>query len=149
MDAIIDAFGLDLRLIIIQVINFGILLAVLVYFLYRPVLNLLKERADKIEQGLRDAAAAAEAKTVAEVEKQAVLSAAHAEAEAVGSRAKQAADVKAGEILDEAEAKAAMIVKNAEATSETMRANTLKESEKEVTQLAILAAEKIMRERTN
>jgi F-type H+-transporting ATPase subunit b len=149
MDAIIDAFGLDSRLIIIQIINFGILLVALVYFLYRPVLNLLKERAEKIEQGLKDAAAAAEAKTAADAEKQAVLQAAHAEAEAVAARAKTAADAKAGVIVDEAQAKAAQIVSSAEATGETMRQNALKESEKEVAQLALLAAEKILRERTN
>lgn len=149
MDAIIDAFGLDLRLIIIQIINFGILLAALVYFLYRPILNLLKERAEKIEQGLKDAAAAAEAKTAADAEKQVVLSAAHAEAEAVGARAKAAAAAKVGQIVDEAQAKAAQIVSSAEATGEALRAKALKDSEKEVAQLALLAAEKILRERTN
>lgn len=149
MDAIIDAFGLDLRLIIIQIINFGILLAALVYFLYRPILNLLKERAEKIEQGLKDAAAAAEAKTAADAEKQVVLSAAHAEAEAVGARAKAAAAAKVGQIVDEAQAKAAQIVSSAEATGEALRAKALKDSEKEVAQIALLAAEKILRERTN
>lgn len=147
MDAIIDAFGLDLKLIIIQIINFGILMAALVYFLYKPVLNLLKDRADKIEQGLKDAEAAAAAKVAADAEKQAVLSAAHQEAAAVSERAKVAAETKASEILAVAEDKAADLVKNAEAKGESLKAEAIKESERAVAEMAILATEKILRER--
>lgn len=47
--------GIDWRLLIAQLINFAILLAVLYKFLYKPVLKLLHERTVRIEQGLKNA----------------------------------------------------------------------------------------------
>ncbi len=147
MEEIINAFGIDQRLIIIQIVNFGILAAVLGYFLYRPVLKLLREREEKIAQGLKDAELAAVARAEAGTEKQAVLSAAHKEAEAVSERAKSAAKAQESEILAAAETKAAALLKEAEQKGEQAKALAMRDSEKEVAQLAILATEKLLRER--
>ena len=49
--------GIDYRLIIAQLVNFAILLAVLYRFLYKPVLKLLHDRSTKIESGLKNAEA--------------------------------------------------------------------------------------------
>ncbi len=146
MEQIIEAFGIDQRLIIIQIINFAILMAALGYFLYKPVLKLLADREAKIAQGLKDAEAAATAKAEADAEKQTIVAAAHEEATAVGNRAKVAADRKAEEIVAAAQAKASELVKSAEARGEAAMAQALKESEKEVAKLAILATEKMLRE---
>ena len=42
MEEIIKAFGIDGRLIVIQIVNFTILMSILGYFLYTPILNLLR-----------------------------------------------------------------------------------------------------------
>jgi F-type H+-transporting ATPase subunit b len=147
MDQIIHAFGIDARLIIIQLVNFGLLMVVLGYFLYKPVLKLLADREAKIAQGLRDAEDAAKAKDEASVEKQAILAAAHADATEVANRAKKAAEDKASEIVGNAEDKAAAVVADAEAKRELIKEQARKESEKELASVAILAAEKILKER--
>src|SRR3989344_2809326 len=126
MDEIINAFGIDARLIIIQVVNFGILMVALGYFLYKPILRILKEREEKITQGLQDAEAAAQAKAEAGEEKQTILTNAHV----------AAAQTKAGAVLSDAELK-----------REQIKAAALKESEKEIATLAVLAAEKVLREK--
>jgi F-type H+-transporting ATPase subunit b len=146
MEEIIHAFGIDQRLIIIQIVNFAILAGALGYFLYTPILKLLREREEKIAQGLKDAEAAAAAKTAADAEKQTVLTAAHKEAEAVNERAKVAADAKATEIVAAAQDKAAELLKSAEAKGEAAKQAALKESENEIAKLAILATEKLLRE---
>ena len=147
MEDIIHAFGIDARLIIIQIVNFGLLMAALGYFLYKPVLNLLREREEKIAQGLLDAEAAAQAKTEAGSEKQAIVAAAHSEAEAVNQRAKEAAVKQAEVIVGEAQNKAAAVVAEAEAKREFIKEQARKESEREIAELAVLATEKLMRER--
>jgi F-type H+-transporting ATPase subunit b len=147
MDQIIHAFGIDARLIIIQLVNFGLLMVVLGYFLYKPVLKLLADREAKIAQGLRDAEDAAKAKDEAGVEKQAILAAAHADATEVANRAKKVAEEKASEIVGNAEDKAAAVVADAEAKRELIKEQARKESEKELASVAILAAEKILKER--
>lgn len=149
MDQIINAFGIDVRLIIIQMVNFAILMAALGYFLYKPVLKLLRDREEKITQGLKDAELAGQAKAEADKEKQVVLSAAHAEAGLVAERAKATAEVRAGELVSAAEAKVAQLLRDADLKAAQAKAQALKESEKEVAQIAILAAEKILRERAS
>ena len=145
MEEIINAFGIDARLIIIQIVNFGILMAVLGYFLYRPILRILKEREDKIAQGLQDAESAAVAKNEAVAEKQTILTSAHQEADEVAKRAKSAAAAEAALIVTSAQDKAAAVLADAETKRNEIKTLALKESEKEIAELAILAAEKVLR----
>lgn len=149
MEEIIKAFGIDLRLIVIQIVNFTILMSILGYFLYTPILNLLKEREEKIAKGIKDAEAAAKAKAEADVEKQAVLTAAHDEARDINTRAKIAADEKAASIVDGAEEKANAIVKNAELRAAEAADQIKKEAEGEIAKTAILAVEKLLREQAS
>lgn len=148
MEEIIKAFGLDSRLIIAQTINFAVLMVLLWYFLYKPVLSMLATREEKIKQGIADAEAAAAARTKAEEEKQNLLSAAHAEAKVIDERVRQSAEDRASNILSEAETKAGHILSEAERQGNDRKADLIKESEAEVAKLAILAAEKVLKERS-
>ena len=147
MDQIIQAFGIDTRLIIIQIVNFSLLMTALGYFLYKPILNLLREREEKIAQGLKDAEDASKAKTEASTEKQAIVAQAHSEAEAIGARARESAVKQAEGIVGAGQEKVTALLLEAEARREFIKEQARKESEKEIAGLAVLAAEKIMRER--
>ncbi len=149
MEQLIHAFGIDARLILIQVVNFGLLMAALTYFLYKPVLKVLAERQEKIAQGVKDAEEAGKAKAEATEEKKTVIAAANKEAEAMTARAKEHAVVKADEIVAAAHAKAEQATKDAALRSEEIKAAALKESEAEIAKLAVLAAEKVLKERTS
>jgi F-type H+-transporting ATPase subunit b len=146
MEEIIKAFGIDGRLIVIQIVNFSVLVGLLGYFLYNPILRVLRDREEKIAQGIKDAEAAAVAKATADAEKQVVLTAAHQEASEINTRAKAAADVKSDEIVSAAEEKAAATLKAAERKATEAAARITKEAEAEIAKTAILAAEKVLRE---
>ena len=146
MDQFTSAFGIDVRLITVQVINFVILLALLSYFLYRPVLRFLHEREERIAQGIKDAEAAAAARSATESERQTVLSEAHSEATAITERATSHAKESAELTRQEAEAAATRIIESAEAKGRELQARLKSETEAEVAKLAVLAAEKILRE---
>ena len=148
MEDIINAFGIDGRLIVIQIINFAILMAALGYFLYTPILNLLRDRADQIATGITDAEAAAVAKASAEVAKASVLTEAHQAAAEVHTRAKSAAEVTALEIIAAAEVIAQAAKVKALAEAEQLKASAIKASEAEIVKTAVLAAEKILREKS-
>jgi F-type H+-transporting ATPase subunit b len=148
MEAIIAAFGIDVHLIVVQIINFTILMVALGYFLYTPVLNLLHEREEKIAAGIKDAEAAATAKASAEVEKAAVLTEAHHAAAEVNARAKVTAEVAAAEIVAAAETAAHAAKAKAVVEAEQLKAAAIKASEAEIAKTAILAAEKILREKS-
>lgn len=149
MEQLIEAFGIDVKLITVQIINFVILLAALSYFLYKPLLKLLADREASIKQGIDDAEAAAKAKAEADKEKQQILTAAHSEAAEVNNRAKVAADDRAGEIVKGAEEKSAAMLVDAERKGEELKVKAQKESEAEIAKLAVLAAEKVLREKAS
>ena len=149
MEQLIEAFGIDLKGITVQIINFAILVALLSYFLYRPILNLLDEREAKITAGIKDAEAAAESKAKAEDERLEVLKAAHHDAEEINTRARSSAEEKSAEIVKAAEEKAASVIRAAEGKGEDIKNQARKDSEAEIASLAVLAAEKVLREKAS
>lgn len=144
MEEIIQAFGIDWRLIVIQMTNFGILVGVLWYFLYTPVLKVLREREEKIKKGVEDAEAANIALMNAEKERAVVLGAAEQEAKGVVKNAEKLAEEKTRGIHDEAEKRATAILNEAEVQAQELKEKSRRESEAEIARIAILAAEKIL-----
>lgn len=59
---------IDIKQVLLQILNFGILIVVLNKFLYKPILNMLKTRENKINDGLK--AADKNLKTEADLDKQ-------------------------------------------------------------------------------
>ncbi len=145
MQEIINAFGIDARLIIIQLFNFGILLGLLWYFLYEPVLKLLDARREKIAQGVTDAEAAAHARAQADTERSEVVRSAHTEAEEIVKRAEAHATERGAALLAETQGKSARMLVEAASKAASIEARARKESEDEVAKLAVLAAEKVLR----
>lgn len=148
MGQLFDAFGIDLSLLIAQAINFGVLLVVLTYFLYRPVLRTLEERREKVAKGVADAEIAEAMLASADGEVATRIQGAEAEADTIVTSARDAASGEKARILKEAESRAAAIESDAQARAREEAARLMRESEKEITRLAILAAEKAMRKET-
>jgi len=147
MQEILHAFGIDWRLIVIQVFNFVILMGLLWYLLYGPVLKLINERKEKIAKGIQDAEDAKALKDNAETERAGILTEAQKEAGVVAQKAKEYADQKTGEAVAAAEVKAEQIVTNATTKGVELQKKMEKESEAEIAKLAVLAAEKVLKER--
>lgn len=51
-----EALGLDIKLLIVQIINFGLLLFVLSKFVYKPIIKLLDERKKKVQESVDNSA---------------------------------------------------------------------------------------------
>lgn len=83
----LDALGINMGFLVSQLVNFGLLLLLLTFLLWRPVTNMLESRAAKIQKGLEDAAAAANARRNAEVEAEKILAQARSEAAQVVAQA--------------------------------------------------------------
>ena len=146
MQALLSAFGISGSLLLAQAVNFGILLVVLWYFLYKPVMKVLAERQQKVAQGVMDAERAAEKLKGADAEAAVVVSKAEGDAEGIVTGARETANAEKARIVKEADARAAAIAADADARAKETAAKSLRESEKEVARLAVLAAEKVIRE---
>jgi len=75
-----EALGINLGYLFVQIFNFLIVLVVLRAWVYKPVVGLLEKRRETIAQGLEDARVAAEARDNAEKEAESVVAAAQQEA---------------------------------------------------------------------
>lgn len=147
MQEIIHAFGIDWRLIVIQIFNFGLLAGALWYFLYTPILKILDEREAKIKKGVEDAVEAEKSRQSADTEKSQILKEAHGEASQIVARGTAHAEEKGKSLITEASEKIARDIANAKLTAEEIKAKALKESEAEIAKLAILGAEKVLNEK--
>ncbi len=144
MEELFHAFGIEWQLLAAQVVNFGIVVAALTYFLYKPLMKVLTERQAKIAQGVKDAEAVAQEKTVVASQKAGIIAKAEQDAAGIVDRAAvQAKEERAG-ILRAAQERAEGVLRDADLQSEALKEAALKESREEIARTAILAAEKIL-----
>lgn len=145
MQQLFSAFGIDWHLLAAQAVNFAIVLVALWYFLYKPVLAVLAKRQEVVAKGVEDAKRAGEMLAGADNEALKRVNVAASEAEAIVSAARESANAEKARLLKEAEARAVAMAADAEARASEVAARSLRESERDVARLSILAAEKILR----
>lgn len=144
MGEILGVFGIDWKLLLIQAVNFGVLLLILWRFLYRPVVSMIEERKAKIEQGVADAEVAKQERRKIEEEKAALISAATKEGETLLTTARAKSEVLERELLENARTKSDALLEEAERKALELKRKTLEESKEEVARAAVLSAEKIL-----
>ena len=145
MEAIVEAFGIDWRLFVIQMANFGVLLVVLRYFLYTPLLRMIEERRKTIQEGLTNAESAERKLANIGQERETTLTAAAQRAEAIVALAKDEGDKKEGKIIHDAQERSERIMKDATDRAEELKRQAIAESQAEIARLSVLGAEKVIR----
>lgn len=148
MSAIVSTFGIDWHELVLQSINFAILIVLLWYFLYRPILRIIDARREKVAEGVRIADEAQHKLEDAHAQSDVIVSDAAREAEGLVAAARTRASEAGSEIVKGAEDKAAALLRDAQALAEESKRQALLESEREIAKAAVLAAEKILREKS-
>lgn len=141
-----EALGINLGLLIVQIIAFTIVFLTLNAWVYKPMLDMMETRKQKIAQGLEDARVAAEARANAEKEAAKIIAEAQAEASKVIRDATERAEAAGKEVKAAAEAEAAKAREAALAEVELERARILGDLRGQVASLAIAAANKLVGE---
>ena len=141
-----EALGINLGLLIVQLIAFAIVFLTLNAWVYQPILDMMESRKTKIAQGLEDARVAAEARANAEKEAAKVLAEAQAEAGKVVREATERAASAGKDVKAAAEAEAAKAREAAMAEAELERNRILGDLRGQVAALAIAAANKLVGE---
>ena len=149
MEALIEAFDINLVGLVFQVINFLLLLYLLNRFLFKPLLARMDERSAKIGKGLEDAEAAARDRELARAEREAAVSEARKEAADMLANANKIATDTRNDILATAREEAEKVTARAreEITAEKDRA--MAELRAQVADLALDAAAKLVRSDMN
>jgi F-type H+-transporting ATPase subunit b len=141
-----EALGINLGLLIVQIIAFAIVFLTLNAWVYKPMLDMMESRKQKIAQGLEDARVASEARANAEKEAAKVLAEAQAEAGKIVREATERAASAGKDVKAAAEAEAAKGREAAMAEAELERNRILGDLRGQVAALAIAAANKLVGE---
>lgn len=147
MEELIKTFHIDVKLIIAQLVNFGIVLFVLKKFAYAPVLKMMTDRTEKIDKGIKDAENAT-AKLVEITEKErAVLTEAKKQAQEIVAKAEAVAVKNKEEIITEAKTQAEKIMADSAKKLESEKNQMMQEVKGQIAELVIAATEKIISEK--
>ncbi len=141
-----EKLGLNLGFLIVQILNFAIIMVVLIAWVYKPLMNMLNKRREKIEKGLEDAQVAADARANAEKDAEALMSETQAKAAQMIREATEKAEAANRDVRAAAEADLSNVRKAGLAEVETEKERALNELRVHVTALAIAAAQKIIGE---
>ncbi len=141
-----EALGLNLGYLIVQILNFIIIFLILSAFAYKPLLNLLNERRKRIAQGLEDAKIAAEARENAEQEAAEIIAKAQADAAERMRESTERAVAAEKEIIAEAEKESAKIRQDAVSEANQERERILAEVRGQIAALSMSAAQRLIGE---
>lgn len=141
-----EALGINIGYLGMQIILFVTLFLVLRGYLYNPITKVLEERKAKIAKGLEDARQAAIARDNADAEAKNILDEARAEAAKMRQEAAAQAEEQAKGILAQANEEAKGIVAGASGEAEAERNRILSDLRGQVASIAIAAANKLIGE---
>jgi F-type H+-transporting ATPase subunit b len=142
----LEALGLNLGYLLVQILNFAILFVVLRAWVYKPIEAMLEKRREAIAQGVEDARVAAEARANAEKEADHIIAEAHKQANEHVREASGRAEEVGKELRAEAEKEAAKVREAAMVEAEQAKAQALGELRGQIAALAISAAQKVIGE---
>lgn len=141
-----EGLGINLGYLIVQVFNFLIILVILIAWMYKPLINMLEERRERIAKGLEDARVASEARENAEQEAEEIIAKAQQEASKLVREATDRGEEVRREIKQSAEQEAAEIRANAQEQAQHTKDQALSDLRSQVSSLAIAAAQKVIGE---
>lgn len=140
------ALGINLGYLIMQILGIIILMAILNQFAYKPILNILDQRKERIAKGLEDARQAAQARDNADAEAKKIMDEARAEAASIRSEAASAAEESAKKIVADAGEEARKIKEAAAADGEKERDRVLADLRTQVASISMAAANRLVGE---
>jgi len=146
MGAMVDSLGIQWPLLVVQLVNFLIILILLGKFAYKPILNMLDERAAKIKEGLEQSEQAEKRAADIDAEAKKALDEARKEGQLLIAQAKEAADKRREEDIAQAKKEAEALLERARGEILLEKDRAIAELRKEFADITISAAEKVINE---
>lgn len=141
-----EALGINLGYLVVQILNFIILMFILNWWIYGPVVKLLAERRERIAKGLEDARIASEARENAEKEAEKIIAESQTKASEVVREAAVRAEEAGRDIKASADADIVKAREDAKAQGEQERDRILSDVRGQVAALAMAATQKLVGE---
>ncbi len=143
------SLGLDLKLFIAQLINFGVILFIVWKWVYTPLVKAMDARAQKIEQGLKDAETGARLKETAEEEKQKLIVEARKQAKEIIEQAEADAKARQEQMIGKAKDEVQRVVTEGKQRLRDEQDVMINEAKERVAELVVVATERVLREKVD
>ena len=141
-----QALGINLGFLLFQIFNFAIVAVLLYAWAYKPIINMMENRKNKIAQGFEDARIAAEARANAEQEAAKIIAEAQGKSSQIVREATERAELATRDVRTTAEAEATKLREAALVDSQAERDRILGDLRGQVAALAISATQKLVGE---
>lgn len=139
----LEKFGINPILLIAQVVNFTILLLLLRLFLYKPILKVLEDRKNKVEQSIKSAELIEKKLAKTQEDQEKLLEQARTEANKLINEAKAEAKELAEKTLTETKVTAEEMLAKNEQRLKLEKDSMMVEVRKEIAELVTTAAAKV------
>jgi len=140
----LESLGINLPVLIAQVINFAILFGLLYLVAYKPFMRMLDGRSKKVKESMEQTEHIKEQAALAEKETAKRIEEAKKEGQKVVKQAVQAGEEARQEVRQEAEKEAAKLIARAQVEIQQERAEAVGELRKAFADLTVLAAGKVI-----
>jgi F-type H+-transporting ATPase subunit b len=142
----VEALGLNLGYLLVQIISFSVLFLILSAWVFKPLIQMLERRRETIQKGLEDARVASEARENAEAEAEKIIDEKRQEASEIVRQATVRAEEAEKEVKAATQRELDEMRKQAKAEIEEERNQVLGEVRGQVAALAMAAAQKLIGE---
>lgn len=147
MDQIFEKFGIHANLLIAQMINFGILVLVLYKLAYKPILNILDQRRDKIEKSLKQAKEIEERTHHLQQQVADQLADAKKKADHIIAESKKIGEEARTEILLKANQEMTAMMEKTKADMTAEKENMMSDIKDYIVQTSVMVVEKVLSEK--
>ncbi len=141
---ILGKVGFDWRMALANLVNFLIIFWILKRYAFKPIARIIKEREDKIAQGLEDAQKAKSEHQMAQQNYERTMANARKESQDLIAKAHEQGDAMLKKATAETEEKTTKIVNDARALIEKEKKQMSKELEHKTAHIAVQIAQKIL-----
>lgn len=139
-----EALGINPLLFLAQLINFGVVVGLLWWLLYKPVTKMLNDRTARIEASLREADDVKKQLANAKSGYEAELTKARQEAAAIVAQAQDRAKAQEAEILAQARREADRVREEARVQALQERDQMMREAKNQIADLVTLTASRVL-----
>ncbi|MEK7617752.1 MAG: F0F1 ATP synthase subunit B [Patescibacteria group bacterium] len=144
---ILGTLGINWKLFIAQLINFGIILLVLWKWVFTPVAKKLTERTEGVEKAMRDASETEKAKADYFQWKETEMIKVRSQATAIITAAQSEAGKAKQQIMDETKSEQARVIEQAKVKIEEEKNRAVREVKSQMADLVTLATGRIIKEK--
>jgi F-type H+-transporting ATPase subunit b len=141
---LITKLGIDGRLLLAQLVNFMILIMILHYFLYKPILTILKNREEQVKKSLSDSEKIEQELLKIAKDREQTLLKAKKEAREIIAASKGTAEMEKQEIMATAKEEAEKIIKKAKLENIQMSQDIKQNIIDELSEIIISVTEQLL-----